>query len=155
MKKSNGQPNASDCPLSSTSSACAKGCPPSPNKKASKVGTNTDNSLLIDQTNDASDFLNWKELPQDVHDRMKACKDKLTMQTSSSLTRFRNDLTVETDANREVQQREWNFILFPLAGEKICMSQSGFKLNHCPCPKEQQKTRSMQFPKMEKEDVQH
>ena len=101
MKKSNGRLNASDCPFSGTSSTHAKGNPPSPNKKAAKVGPNIDNSLLTDQDDDALDFLNWKELPQDVHDRMKACKHKLTAQTSSSLIRFKNDLTVEMGANRE------------------------------------------------------
>ena len=62
MKKSRGLPNASECPLADTTSAHSKGHPPRLNKKASKVGTGADDSLLTDQADDASDFLNWKEL---------------------------------------------------------------------------------------------
>ena len=96
---------------------------------------------------------NGKNIP-DVHDRLKACcKDWLTAQTSSSPIRFKKNVTVESDEHGQPQQREWKFISFPPTGEKIHISKSGFKLNLHPCPKEQQKTWTTQFPKMEKEDI--
>ena len=104
-----------------------------------------DDSLPVDHVDDASDFLKWKELPQGICDRMKACWDKLTAQTSSSLTRFRNDLTV-TPSNGK--QKEWSFILLPLTSKKICISGSGFKLTLHQCSKEQQKKPNPLFPSM-------
>ena len=111
-----------------------------------------DDSLLTNHADEASDFLNWKELPQNAHDRTKAGKDKLIVQTSASPTGFQKDITVEI-VNGKVEQKEWNFILFPPASEKIHMSRSGFKLNLQPCPKEQEKTWATQFLQMEEEDV--
>ena len=128
----------------------AKGFPPSPVKAALVVDTDADNALLTDHADDASNFLSWEELPQDVCGRMKAREDKLTVQTSSSPNRFQNDLTVEAVSCGEVKQREWNFVLFLPTDKKICMPGSGFKLNLQPCPKEEQKPWSTQFPKMEK-----
>ena len=66
-----------------------------------------------------------------------------------------NCLTMNSDEHGKPQQREWNFISFPPAAKKICISRSGFKLNLQPCHEEQQKAWSTQFPKMEKEDVHH
>ena len=74
------------------------------------------------------------------------------MPTSSSLTRFGNDLTVDPSNN---EQRKWNFIPFPPTNKKICVSRSGFKLSLRQCPEVWQKTWATQFPKMRKEDVQH
>ena len=81
-------------------SDCAKGFPPSPSKTTSKTGTNPHlkHSLLADQADDASDFLSWKEPPQDVCDQM-AQEDNQIVQTCSSLTGFRSD----------PKQQEWNF----------------------------------------------
>ena len=83
---------------------------------------------------------------------MKAQKNKLIVQPSASLTGFQNDLTEDPITN---DQKEWNFIPFPSTSRKICVSRSGFKLNLCPCPKEQQKSWATQFPKMAKPTTQH
>ena len=75
-------------------SGCVKGLTPSPSKTAGKVGTrlHLERFLSTDQADDASVFLNWKELPQDVHDRMKAQEDKQIVQTSASLAGIQNNL---------------------------------------------------------------
>ena len=122
-----------------------------PSQNCKEKGINTDDSLfLTNQADDTLDFLNRRELPQDVHNQMKARKDKLTVQTNLLI-----NITLKIDSNGEVKQREWNFILFPPASEKICISRSHFKLDLRPCPKGQQKTWTTQFPTMEKQDVQH
>ena len=110
LKKSNGQ--LIESPPLSTMLVCAKGHCPNPTKTAPKNGININGSLMTDQADDIFDFLDWKQLPKDVHDRMKAQENKLTVQTSSSLTQFRNHLTVELDAQGKTQQREWNFVSF-------------------------------------------
>ena len=115
-------------------SGCAKGFPLNPTKKTGDAGTIVDDSLLTDHVDDASDFLNWKELPQDIHDQMKAQEDKLMVQTSSSLTRFQNNLTGDPATG---EQKEWNFTPFPPTSKKIHVSTSESKLNLRQCPKEQ------------------
>ena len=114
-------------------------------------------SLLTDKANDASDFLNWKELPQhDVHDRMKACKCMLTVQTSSSRTRFRNDLTVETDLEREIQQRNGTSFCFHQKARKAVSLDQASHLTSGPVPRNSKRLGQVTpFPKMEKDCVQH
>ena len=108
--------NDTDKTPGNSPSGCAEGFPPSPSKTASKAGTHLDSSLLMDQVDDESDFLNWKELPQDVCNQMKAQENNQTVQTCLSLTsRFQNDLTVDPVTKH---QREWKFILFPPTSSK-------------------------------------
>ena len=121
-------PSGSDC----------EDLPPSPSKTASKVkNLHLERTLLTDQADDASNFIKWKEPPRDVYESVRSREDRLTVQTSASMTQFRSHLTMDPIAK---QQKEWNFILFPPTSNKICISQSGFKVNLQPCIKEQQKT---------------
>ena len=96
-----------------------EGLPPSPSKTAGEVkNSHLECTPLTNQANDASDFMIWREPPQDVCERMKAWEDRLTAQTRTSMTCFWNDLTVDPITQ---EQKQWNFILFPPTS-KICVS---------------------------------
>ena len=58
-------------PMTSPSiSGCVNGLPPSPHKTVNKVWNPClELTPLMDQADDASDFLNWNELPLDVHEK--------------------------------------------------------------------------------------
>ena len=70
-----------------------EGLPPSPSKTAGEVkNSHLECTPLTNQANDASDFMIWREPPQDVCERMKAWEDRLTAQTNASMTWLQNSV---------------------------------------------------------------
>ena len=71
-----------------------KGPPPSPSKTSGEMkNLHLEHTLSTDQADDAPDFVNWQEPPQDVCERIEAQEDRMTAQTSASMTQFRNHLS--------------------------------------------------------------
>ena len=98
--------------------------PPSPTKTTVRsIGIDTDEHN-IEQDDDDEEFLNFEELPVDVAERISQRTDGTHTQTQSSMTRFRNHVTV----NANGKQREWNFILFPETSKETMITRSGFKV---------------------------
>ena len=106
---------------------------PSPTKRAGKAGTDLDDSLLTGHADEAFDSLSHQELLRDACSGTKARKDKLTVQTSSSSARFKNDPMVDPSSGDK--QRERNFNSFLPTSKEACVSGSGTQTQSATLPR--------------------